>query len=291
MSVIIRAPKISDIKPCGRILYEAFKNINERHGYKNIEVPNPESGSQLAAFCIKNPLFFGVVAELDGKVVGSTFTDERNKEICGYSSISVDTSVQGKGIGCRLVNAALERSRSRGSKCIRFLQHTFNRHSLGLYTSLGFEVKELVVLLASKLRERGLGDIEIREMTDGDLNECSALCEKVYGFGRTRELRDSLHLFNPFVALRDGNITAYVSSPDTWCQNHGVAETDNDMIALLQGIRSETTKPLYIFVPARRTGLFRKFLNMGWRVVKPFTLMAMGDYNEPIGCYLSSINY
>jgi ribosomal protein S18 acetylase RimI-like enzyme len=291
MSLTIRAPKVSDIDPCGRIMFEGFKKINESRGYENIEVPDPRIGRQLAAFCIKNPSYWGAVAELDGKVVGSTFTDERNKEICGYASISVDTSIQGRGIGSRLVNAAFERSRSRGSKCIRFLQHTFNNYSLGLYTTLGFKVKELVVLLGSKIMERGSRDIEIRKMTSGDLNECAALCKKVYGFERTGELRDSLYLFNPFVALRDGNITAYVSSPDTWCQNHGVAETDNDMITLLQGIRSEMTKPLYIFVPAKQTEFFRKCLDMGWRLVKPFTLMSIGKYHQPKGCYLTSIVY
>jgi predicted N-acetyltransferase YhbS len=291
MSAIIRAPKISDIEPCGRILYEAFENINERHGYKNIEVPNPESGSQLAAFCIKNPLFFGAVAELDGKVVGSTFVDERNEEVCGYATITVDTSVQRMGIGGQLVNVLQERSKCRNSKSIRFLQHTFNSHSLGLYTSLGFEVKEPIVLLGSKPLEQYSTEIEIRKMKTEDLDECAELCKKVYGFDRTRELQDAIYLFSPYVGLRNGRIAAYVSSLDIWPQNHGVAETNNDMVMLLQEIRAKISKSLYIFVPAKMSDFFRKFLDMGWRVVKPFTLMAAGNYKQPKGCYLTSINY
>jgi len=37
--------------------------------------------------------------------------------------------------------------------------------------------------------------------------------------------------------------------------------------------------------------LFRWCLKHGMRMIKPLTLMAMGEYHEPRGCYLPSVGY
>lgn len=44
-------------------------------------------------------------------------------------------------------------------------------------------------------------------------------------------------------------------------------------------------------VIGRQTALFRWLLKNGMRVVKPVTLMSMGEYHEPRGCYLPSVGY
>ncbi len=77
--------------------------------------------------------------------------------------------------------------------------------------------------------------VEVRPLAEDDLEECGALCERVHGFPRTGELRDALQMFASFVALRDGRITAYASSVTFWPMNHGVAESDEDMGALMLG--------------------------------------------------------
>ena len=41
----------------------------------------------------------------------------------------------------------------------------------------------------------------------------------------------------------------------------------------------------------RQAGLFPWCLAGGLRVVKPMTLMTMGAYAEPRGCYLPSVGY
>lgn len=124
----------------------------------------------------------------------------------------------------------------------------------------------------------------------GDLDECEALCKKVHGFPRTNGLRDAIQAFAPFVAVRDGRIAAYASSVTFWPLNHGVAEREEDMTALLQGAAGAVEEPLALLVPLR-TGLFRWCLEEGLRLVKPMNLMAFGEYREPRGAWFPSVLY
>ena len=182
MDVNIRLAVPDDAGACGRIMYEAFKGINERHGFENIEVPTVESGCMIAGFFMQYPSFYSVVAEAGGYVVGSCFLDERSP-IRGLDIVSVDLAVQGQGVGRKLVEAVLEHSR--GSRGIRLVQHTFNTSSIALYASLGFEVKEPLLVMRGRLTGDTPSDVEVRPMRSQDLDVCGALYEKIHGFERT----------------------------------------------------------------------------------------------------------
>ena len=132
---------------------------------------------------------------------------------------------------------------------------------------------------------------EVRPLAKQDLDSCAALCAKTHGFDRANELRDALQFFTPFVALRGGRVTAYASTVTFWPLNHGVAETDEDMKALLLGAGAATEEPLSFLLPVRQASFFRWCLREGLRVVSPMTLMAMGEYQEPKGCYFVSVLY
>jgi hypothetical protein len=162
--------------------------------------------------------------------------------------------------------------------------------SLCLYESLGFDVKEPVAVTAGKPRSQPVDDVEVRPLAEGDIEECGALCERVHGFPRTNELPDAMHAMTPFVALRDGRITAYATSVSFWPMNHGVAESDDDMTALLLGAASAVDGPIAFLVPLR-SPLFRWSLSEGLRLVKPMNLMAMGEYREPHGSWYPSVLY
>ena len=60
------------------------------------------------------------------------------------------------------------------------------------------------------------------------------------------------------------------------------------MRALLTGIGSATDAPVAFLVPIRQASLVRWCLNEGFRIEKPLTLMAMGQYQDPQGCYFPS---
>ena len=92
------------------------------------------------------------------------------------------------------------------------------------------------------------------------------------------------------MALREGRVVAYVSSVTGWPLNHGVAEGEDDMKALLSAAGGAVEEPLALLVPLR-TGLFRWCLQEGFRLVKPMNLMALGDYREPKGSWFPSVLY
>jgi len=74
-------------------------------------------------------------------------------------------------------------------------------------------------------------------------------------------------------------------------RNHTVAKTEEDMKALLMGAVPMNSEPLSLLLPVRQASLFRWCLDQGFRAVLPMTLMAMGEYQEPDGCYFPSILY
>lgn len=68
MDITIRPAAASDTEACGRIIYEAFKCIADRHRFPP-DFPTVEAGVQLATSFINHPAIFGVVAEYEGRVV------------------------------------------------------------------------------------------------------------------------------------------------------------------------------------------------------------------------------
>lgn len=282
----LREATPDDIAACARIVYDAFGGIHDHHRFDR-DFPVIEAAEQMMGTWIPHPSVWGVVAEIDGRVVGSNFLDERSP-IRGVGPITVDPNGQNAGVGRRLMEAVIERGKD--APGIRLLQDAFHMRSLCLYESLGFDVKEPTAVTAGKPRSGPVEGVEVRPLAEGDLEECAALCERVHGFPRTDELRDAMHVLAPFVAVRDGNITAYASSVNFWPMNHGVAESEGDMSALLRGAAAATGEPLAFLVPLR-SPLFRWSLTEGLRLVKPMNLMAMGEYPEPRGSWFPSVLY
>jgi len=91
--------------------------------------------------------------------------------------------------------------------------------------------------------------------------------------------------------LREDRITAYALALNLWPRNHAVAETEEDMKALLLGAAAMNAEPLSFLLPVRQASFFRWCLSEGLRAVMPMTLMALGEYREPNGCYIPSVLY
>jgi predicted N-acetyltransferase YhbS len=286
MDIRIRPATPDDAEACGRIIHEAFQGIAGRHNFRP-DFPSIEAAAQLAQLFIADPAVFGVVAESEGRIVGSNFLTEWDS-IRAVGPITVDPQIQARGTGRRLMQAVIERGRNAAG--IRLLQDSFNTASLSLYASLGFDVKEPLVLIEGRPEGGPPAGYEVRSMRDEDLDAAAELCRSVHGFDRMGELKSLAPALTPFVALREGRITAYTSAPGFWPLNHAVAESDEDMQALLSGIAANGLT-LSFLLPTRQAALFRWCLSKGMRVVKPMTLMAMGEYREPRGSYLTSVGY
>jgi hypothetical protein len=130
----------------------------------------------------------------------------------------------------------------------------------------------------------------VRPVAEDDLEECEALCVKVHGFERTGALRDSIGPFVPYAAVRDGRIVAYASTLTFWPMGYGVAESEEDMRALLVGAAAVSSQPITLLVPLQ-SGLFRWCRGQGLRAIKPMNVMALGEYREPEGSWFPSVIY
>jgi GNAT superfamily N-acetyltransferase len=285
-NVTLRPAEQSDTETLARICFEAFGDIHDYHRFQR-DFPSIEAAMGLMAAWIPHPQVWGVVAEVDGEVVGSNFLDERDP-IVGVGPITIAPAGQNKGVGRRLMEAVIERGKDADG--IRLVQDGFHMRSLSLYTSLGFDVTASCVVMSGSPRAETSGDIEVRPLTEDDLDECTRLCEKVHGFARTGSLRDALQVFKPFGAVRDGRIVAYASTLNFWPMAHGVAETDEDLQALLLGGAAQVGEPISLLVPLM-SPLFRWSLEQGLRGVKPMNVMAMGKYQEPEGAWFPSVLY
>jgi predicted N-acetyltransferase YhbS len=284
--VTLREAEPGDVDACAQICFDSFAGLHDHHRFPR-DFPVLDAAAQLMGMWIPHPSVWGVVAEIDGRIVGSNFIDERSP-IRGVGPITVDPGGQNAGVGRKLMKAVMERGE--GAAGIRLLQDAFHMRSLSLYESLGFDVKEPAAVMTGKPRSGPGQGVEVRPLREGDLEECEALCRQVHGFERTNELRDAIQAFGPVVAVRNGRVVAYASTATFWPMNHGVAETDDDMKALLLGAAAAVEDPLGFLVPLR-TGLFRWGLGEGLRLVKPMNLMALGEYQEPRGSWFPSVLY
>src|SRR6266853_1057716 len=279
----IRRAKPEDAPACGQICYEAFTSLNLAYNFPP-DLPEPGVALGLLSMMFSHPGFYCVVAELDGRIVGSNCLDERSA-IAGVGPITIDPNAQNRGIGRALMRAVMDRSRDRNCPGIRLVQAAFHNRSLSLYTKLGFDaVEPLSVMQGSPLKRR-MDGFSVRPATATDLEACNRLCQSVHGHHRGGELADAMQRGGAMVVERAGRITCYTSG--TAFFGHSVAETNSDLQALIAA--ADAFGGPGILVPTRNAALFRWCLENGHRVVEPMTLMAMGLFNQPAGAFLPSI--
>src|SRR5262252_4597620 len=190
MELRLRPGAPADGEVCGRICYNAFKTISEAHGFVP-DFPAPEVAIHVLRQMLANPKFYSVVAEVDGRIVGSNFLDERNT-IAGVGPITVDPTVQNRAIGRRLMDAVHERAAERNFAGVRLIQAGFHTRSLSLYAKLEYDVREHLACMQGKPLGISVGGHVVRLAVDADLVGCNQVCRKVHGHDRAGELRDAI---------------------------------------------------------------------------------------------------
>jgi len=285
MAETFRAATAADAAECGRICFEAFASICDAHNYPR-DFPSPEIAAGLLGGLISHPGFYGIVAERDGKIVGSNFLDERAC-VVGIGPVSVDPAAQNKGIGRALMQHVIDRGHSRGAPGIRLLQATYHNRSLSLYTSLGFRAREPLSVLQGKPLNLRLPGYDVRPATAMDAAACNALCRDVHGFDRGKELTDAIGQGSAMVVEHLGRITGYTTGIAFFA--HTVCRTNGDLQALI-GAAPGFGGPGFL-LPTRNHEVFAWCLANGLRVVYPMTLMTIGLYNEPAGAWMPTVLY
>lgn len=285
MEVKIREAREDDAPACGRICYEAFKAIANEHNFPP-DFPNAEAAIGVLSMMLRHRECYGVVAELEGRIAGSNFLDERGI-IAGLGPITVDPQVQNRGVGRHLMLALIQRSERRGFAGLRLLQAGYHRRSLSLYTKLGFDVREHLSCMQGRAIKETIPGYVVRPAAENDIEACNRLCVRVHGHHRGGELRDAVGRGVATVVERTGRITGYATQIAFFA--HAVAETNDDLKALI--CAAAAFEGPGFLVPSRNGELMRWCLGKGLRVTQPLTLMTMGLYNEPAGPYLPSVLY
>jgi predicted N-acetyltransferase YhbS len=284
-AVTIRRAIPEDAPACGQICYEAFHKINTDHNFPP-DVTEPARGVGLLTQLFSHPGFYCVVAESDGRIVGSNCLDERTA-IAGVGPITIDPTTQNRGVGRKLMEAVLDRARERNFAGVRLVQAAFHNRSLSLYTTLGFDVREPLSVFNGPAIQKTFEGFSVRAAQLSDVEACNEVALRVHGYHRGGELADGIGQRTAMVVERYGRITGYASSVAFY--GHAVAETNPDLQAIIAA--ADGFAGPGILVPSRNGELFRWCLANGLRVVEPMTLMSLGLYNEPKGAFLPSVLY
>ena len=281
----LRAGRLEDGEICGSICYEAFKATAYQHNFPP-DFPSPEVAGGFITSLLSRGDIYSVVAEVDGRVVGSNFLWE-NGDIAGVGPITVDPSTQNVAVGRRLMEDILRRAWERGIAGVRLVHAAYHNRALALYTKVGFDTREPLSTLQGPSIELEMPGYAVRPATEEDLDACNKLCFKVHGHGRAPELLEAIRQGSAAVVEHGGRITGYTTMIGFF--GHTVGESNEDLKALI-GAAASFPGPGFL-LPTRNSEVLRWCMEQGLRIVHPMSLMSLGLYNEPRGAFMPSVLY
>lgn len=283
MKAHLRAGRPEDADAGGQICFEAFAAIARQHNFP-LDFPSAEMATGVLRSLLTRADVYSVVAEVEGRVVGSNFLWE-SASVSGVGPITVDPAGQNSAVGRALMEDVMERSRTQRHAGIRLVQAAYHNRSLSLYTKLGFDAREPLSTMQGRALGVEIPGYPVRPGTEADLGACNALCLRVHGIERGQELLDAIRQGSASVVEFAGRITGYATLIGLW--GHAVTENNEGLKALIGAA------PVFhgtgFLLPTRNAEVFRWCLGKGLRVVHPMTLMSVGLYNEPAGAFLPSV--
>jgi GNAT superfamily N-acetyltransferase len=290
MSLIVRPIEQNDAESCGKIGYEAHKAISSAHGYP-CEQPSEEFGIGLIKMLLGNPNSCGVLAERQGKILGSIFLHRfPPSPVAVIGPLTVHPSAEG-GVGRRLMDAALTQAHKQNHDQIRLVQSPSHIRSFVLYTKCGFVLREPLFLMQGQPlngRNSDTRNAEVHSISgENDISICNELCKSSYGFSRDMELRQARDQGVATMVERDDVISGYAAGIGTLC--HAVAKSNEDLKMLIAN--APTILGPGFFVPARNHEIIKWLLESGFQIGWPANLMTVGPYQEPLTPFLPSLAY
>lgn len=269
-----------------RICHLAFDTLQARHGVHR-DVPTEEIGGLIIGGVLHRPDYIGVVAVADGRVVGSNFLLLAD-EVCGVGPITVDPTVQSRGVGRLLMQWAIDEARRRRGPRprVRLFQEAVNTTSLSLYTRLGFRWRDSAALMQAKPADTD--DASVRPMTGDDLPHVQWLSARHDGASRVNDASMLLGMELPaFVRERDGRVVGYQIAS---LFGHAAAETVDDLLVLAGQTARRVPPPMgVVIVPMSQPSLFEAALSAGFRVLKILNSMSLEEFDLPRGPSFPSI--
>src|SRR5215510_10540494 len=212
MDVMLRPGRSVDANAFGAICYEAFKAIASQHNFPP-DFPSQEVAVELLSMLLSHPGFYAVVAEADGRIVGSNFLDERST-VAGVGPITVEPAVQNRTVGRQLMQHVLDRVTQRRFPGVRLVQAAYHNRSLSLYARLGFVAREPLSTMQGAPLTVQIPGYSVRPATARDLDACNQVCVHVHGHDRGGELLDAITQGTASLVEHGARITGYATPID-----------------------------------------------------------------------------
>eukprot|EP01112_Ceratiomyxa_fruticulosa_P014720 TRINITY_DN4240_c0_g1_i3.p1 TRINITY_DN4240_c0_g1~~TRINITY_DN4240_c0_g1_i3.p1 ORF type:complete len:317 (+),score=40.54 TRINITY_DN4240_c0_g1_i3:256-1206(+) len=235
------------------------------------------------------------------QVVGCAFRSIYD-DVLGVDIIGVLPEFQGRGIGRMLMNELLKGVNKEKVKSARLVQDSFNSSSFSLYASLGFVLRQPLVVIPGSapddVIEPLLPNETLRAMTVSDIPECSQINKNMNGFDRTNELTFLINTeksgFIPHVLLRDGKIVSYSCGANY--NAHSCCESERHFLIFytrLNLLHASEQMFRIIYCPGKYSDIIQFCLSHKLKVKKLNNLMVLGDYKEPPegSVYISSCSF
>jgi predicted N-acetyltransferase YhbS len=285
MKLTIRPASPNDAETLGHICFDAFGTISRKHNFPT-DFSVPEAAVGLLTMLTSHPEVYGIVAELDGRVVGSNFLWEGNA-VSGVGPITVDPGVQDSSIGRKLMEDVIRRSDEKGFPAVRLVQAAYHNRSLSLYTKLGFNAVEPLSVMQGPRIDAVVEGRSVRPMTDADVTAANELCFRIHGHTRRGDISFGLGSGSATVVEAAGRLTGYSTTVGFF--GHSIGESNEDLKALIAA--APEFAGTGFLLPTRNSELMRWCFENGLRIIQPLTLMSRGIYQEPRGRFLPSILY
>lgn len=276
------------LSQAGAVLEKSFGDLYARHGLASSRGAGWGPGL-LAPYLNLDP-GWGVVALVDGRVVGSCFAHPRGGT-AAIGPMSVDPEYQGQKIGRQILESLLEMLD--GVPSIRLLRHAFNVQSFSLYFQAGFVPCESAAKLTLKggldPHSQGLApEGPVWRLQKEDLPALVSFDRQRTGLERGKDF-DFLLRQGGLLALGRPHIKAYLAfmeSSGGLSLGPGHADRPEDLIVLVQEAVRNSGQESVTFNPAVGDGkLLRAALGLGFRINYFYTFMSTDARPAPPGYY------
>jgi hypothetical protein len=159
MSLELRGGSPDDAANLGRICFDAFKAVADRHNFP--EDSSPEAASRLMSLLLTHRRTGWAYRR--GQLFGRTIANRRRRS--------------------DLRQPRWTRQRSRSSvdgRRVRLVQAGYNNQTLCLYSKLGFRTREPLSVMNGAPPRVQLSGYDVRKATEGDTDACNRVCRLVH---------------------------------------------------------------------------------------------------------------
>jgi len=292
--LVLRAAESRDVEPAGDVNFIAFYRAALAHGLPPAVTTPADSRRYIRHLLEFDPLG-GVMAEEDNRIVGVAWVHPRGA-VATIGPLAVDPAAQGRGIGRRLLERAVEVA-GKGEPQVRLVQESFNAVSLGLYLRAGFCVVAPILELelgagTALVPPRPPTGAAVRPAAPADAARLVARDARAFGAPRPQSIDLYLRRGRVLVAEDRGALAGYAMGIGFEGVAHlgSAAADDAEVLLCLAGtVASELAAQghrVRTMVPAADHRLVEGLMGFGFRVFRACHYMVRGGGTAPPPNYL-----